>query len=129
MIKYVFKILTFLTVLTASMVFYVHGQISIFQISYDLNQSTAVLEEKEEIYRELKFEVEQLKAPRLLEEKLQSMNLNLALPDHVQIIKIPVPAQMTTPMDTMLTKGTGNLSFPFDFFGKWVKVAQAKVDA
>lgn len=116
-------------VFTSGMVVYVHGQIAIFQISYDLNQKEAVLQQKEEAYREIKFEVEQLKAPRLLEEKLQTMDLDLALPDHVQIIKVPMPVQVAQPVDTMLTKSSSNLSFPFDFLGKWVKVAQAKVES
>lgn len=129
MIKYILKVIALLMVFTSGMVVYVHGQIAIFQISYDLNQKEAVLQQKEEAYREIKFEVEQLKAPRLLEEKLQSMDLDLALPDHVQIIKVPMPVQVAQPVDTMLTKSSTNLSFPFDFLGKWVKVAQAKVES
>lgn len=128
MIKYILKVLTILMVLTSSMVLYVHGQIAIFQVSYDLNQKVAALEEKEELYREMKFEVEQLKAPRLLESKLQSMQLDLALPEHVQIIKVPVPA-MEQPVPSVMDKTAGSFNFPFDFLGKWVKVAQAKVES
>lgn len=129
MIKYILKVLSLLIVLTSSMVLYVHGQIAIFQVSYDLNQKVAALEEKEELYREIKFEVEQLKAPRLLESKLESMQLNLALPEHVQIIKVPVPAAIEQPVPSVMDKAAGSFSFPFDFLGKWVKVAQAKVES
>ena len=103
-------------------------QISIFQISYDLNKKTEVLKEKQEIFNGVKLEIDRLKAPRLLESKLQKMDLDLILPQNVQIVKVPAIPQMTQPLQSSLSKSTGGFASSFDFFGKWVNVAQAKMD-
>ena len=124
------KILIGIAFVTALFLFYVHEQISLFNISYLMQKDSALLADKSEAYRRLKFEVDQLKAPLLLEEKMRELKLDLVLPKQVLVVQIPrVPAVESAPPVMK------NVSFhPFsegllDFLGRWVKVAQAKTDS
>ena len=127
--KGVGKILIGITLATTLFLFYVHEQISLFSISYRMQRNSALLTEKSEEYRHLKFEVDQLKAPRLLEEKMREMKLDLTLPKQVLVVRIP-----SVPVTEASTPVMKNVSFQplseglLDFLGRWVKVAQAKTD-
>lgn len=127
MIRFAARVLIMVAALTCSVVLYVHGQVAIFELSYDMNAQAHVLRDKSEEYRKLKFEVEQLKAPRLLEAKMHQMNLELTLPREVRVVKIPQPVRMDSPVVGAVSPQSFSLA-PMDFFGKWVKVAQAKMD-
>src|SRR3990167_6868414 len=108
------------------LVLYVHGQISILQVSYDVNQYSRTLAKKTEEYRRLRYQVDQLKAPRLLETRMRTLDLNLQLPHEVRVMKVsrtaipPVPSPIDITSPSVTQKLTG-------FIGRWVGVAQAKI--
>ena len=123
------KILISITFATLLLLFYVHEQIALFSISYRLQKDSDLLTAKSEEYRHLNFEVEQLKAPRLLEEKMRELKLDLTLPKQVLVVRIPRIAAAETPAPVMKNVSLQPLSDGLlDFLGRWVKVAQAKTD-
>ena len=122
------KFLGSLATVCAFLLLYVHAQISLFRVSYAISTKSRHLSEKSEEYRNLKFEVDQLKAPRLLEQKMKDLQLDLTLPKEVKVVRVP---PMQSP-ETPVASGSVSLSplsdSLLDFVGRWVKVAQAKTD-
>lgn len=117
-------------VICLMLVYYVQGQISLVRISYVLDQKTRQLGEKEEHYRQLKYEMEQMKSPRLLENKLSELNFDLTLPKEIRVIRIakPIAWNLKSPE---LEPGVATGAFGervANFFERWVKVAQAKTE-
>lgn len=120
--------LTVIASLALLSLLYVHEQLALFRVSYRIEGALETLAQKSEEYRKIKFEVDQLKAPRPLEEKMKLLHLDLALPKEVRVVTLP-PA-------SLLAEGPQiqDISFqPFsegflDFLGRWIKVAQAKTE-
>lgn len=111
------------------LIIYVHAHVALFQVSYSIAKNNRVLNEKSEEYRHLKYEVDQLTAPGLLESRMKDFDLQLALPKEIKVIVLPsqdiLSASMTdAPPVSMnvLSEGLTGL------LGHWVKVAQAKTD-
>ncbi|MBI3313144.1 MAG: hypothetical protein HYZ83_02780 [Candidatus Omnitrophica bacterium] len=122
------KFLISLIGVTLLVLLYVHIQVSLFQVSYSMNTQSHQLADKSEAYRLLKFEVDQLRAPRLLEQKMKDMQIELALPKEVQVVKIPAaPAFNPESLPNVSLKPLSDGLL--DFLGRWVKIAQAKTDA
>ncbi len=123
------KIIAGMAVTAFLLVYYVQGQIDLVRVSYVLDQKTRLKNEKEEHYRQLKYEMEQMKSPRLLENKLGQLKFNLALPEEIRVIRIASPtawrvdasAMEAVPVSPFAEKLT-------NFLERWVKVAQAKTD-
>ncbi|MBU3759616.1 MAG: hypothetical protein FGM27_06770 [Candidatus Omnitrophica bacterium] len=127
MIKFAFRVFFLTGSLTALAVLYVYGQTEIFKVSYDINERSDQLAEQSELHRRLKFEVDQLRAPRLLEEKMKRMELELALPSEIQVVRIPQVSKDAEPFDSAAVPQSLAPN-PFDLLGRVVKVAQAKMD-
>lgn len=124
------KVLGFTVLLTACMVLYVHGQIAIFKISYEIHEKSRSLEERSEAFRQVKYEVEKLKAPQRLEQKIQQLNLDLSWPREVQVVRIPsIPVSNPLPLGREGSPTRQISPGPFDFMSQWIKVAQAKMDS
>ncbi len=125
--RFPFKVILMVSFLTAGMALYVHGQIAILHTSYRLDKSADKLQDKNEEYRRLKFEVDQLKAPRFLEETMKKKKLDLGLPKEVRVIRMPLPVLIPDRAGSSMAhepvSGGG-----LNFWGRWIKVAQAKVD-
>ncbi|OQA57112.1 MAG: hypothetical protein BWY42_00736 [Candidatus Omnitrophica bacterium ADurb.Bin277] len=122
------KILSGIACLTVLLLFYVHLQISSVIVSFDLHRSSQALEEKQEVLRRLQFNVGQLKAPQLLEEKMKKHDLALGLPNKVQVLDVPsVPdfSRIAT-QDAAVDSSVGS-SFS-SIFGRLIQTAQAKTD-
>ena len=104
---------------------YVHQYFLLFQTSYRLDHKQHSLNQKTENFRRLKFEVDQLKAPRLLEEHMRDLALDLSLPREINIVKIP-SVEVRVPLkvhSVMPQPWTGRI---MNWVGRWVDVAQAK---
>jgi hypothetical protein len=125
MIKFISKIIGFTSVMTCMMVLYVHGHVQIFQVSYHINSQEKILEETSKSFRELRYEVEQLKAPALLESKLKTLELDLNLPKEIEFISIPAMSEIILPQELPMEHTPSPV---FNFLGQWVKVAQAKME-
>ena len=60
--------------------FYVHLQVVTFLTSYDIERASTKIYSANEQLRKLKFELEQFKAPHLLEGQVHRYDMNLAIP-------------------------------------------------
>lgn len=110
--------------------FYVHLNVSLLTLSYGINEKSKELDRSAEYYRHLRFEVDQLKAPHRLAERMTTLELKFDLPKEVHVIQVPAPEPMLihqAPDDTAgfqpFSKGLS------DFLGRWIKVAQAKTES
>lgn len=120
------KIIILIFGLAFFFVIYVRGQVALLAISYQMDTKAAKLDQMSEEYRRLKFEVDQLKAPRLLEEKMKQLSLKLTLPQEIRVIKMPAPLNSVSQGQMPgVEPFTGRLA---TFFGRWIDVAQAKTD-
>ncbi len=105
---------------------YVHEQIALLQVSYSLEDKSEKLARLSEEYRNVKFELDQLKAPRLLEEKIKEMQLNITLPNEVRVLKTQaIPLQETQLQNVSASPMSDRF---LHFLGRWVDIAQAKTD-
>ena len=105
---------------------YVHEQIALLHVSYTLEDKSEKLVRLSEEYRNVKFELDQLKAPRLLEEKIKEMRLNLALPNEVRVMKTPAPPLPESSLKSVSVSPMSDRVL--HFLGRWVDIAQAKTD-
>lgn len=121
------KIILWITAASFLFLLYVRGQVALLHVSYQIDTRNEKLGELAEEYRQLRFEVEQLKAPRLLDEKLKQLSLDLTLPQEIRVIRLP--AASLAPDAALQQISTrpmaGRLA---DFFGRFIDVAQAKTD-
>ena len=121
------KIIGRIGILSSLLIFYVHQQFLLFHTSYALDHKTHHLSQKSESFRRLKFEVDQLKAPRLLEEHMRDLKLDLGLPKEINVVKVPEISQpVMIPVHEIPVLAFSDRVF--NWLGRWVDVAQAKVD-
>lgn len=126
MMQSVGKTILGIGVLTLLLLLYVHEQIALVRVSYLIDAKSVQFNRLSEEYRQIKFEVDQLKAPRLLEEKMKNLSMQLTLPQEIHVIKTPAPKlaaaeRQMSPVASL----SGNV---FSFLGHWVDVAQAKTN-
>jgi hypothetical protein len=121
------KVLFCITVGALFFLLYVHEQVALLHVSYQIESRSEKLIRLSEESRQLRFEVEQLKAPRLLDEKMKQMSLDLTLPQEIRVIRVPESALSSeSSLQKISTRPmVGRLT---DFFGRFVDVAQAKTD-
>ena len=122
------KIVLTISMLSLLFLLHVHEQIMIFHVSYRLHDKSTLLTRRSDEYRRLKFEVDQLMAPRILEEKLKDQPYELTLPEEVRVVKIP---KLLSHVQTAALSEASSNTFSgkvFNFLGRWIDVAQAKTD-
>ncbi|MBN1687821.1 MAG: hypothetical protein JW893_01840 [Candidatus Omnitrophica bacterium] len=121
------RIILGIAMLSGLMLLYVHQQIALFRVSYRIDEQYELVTRKSEDYRQIKFEVDQLKSPRLLEGRMKELELDLRLPKEVQVVRIPhlpvVQELGTAYMDS--EQVTGHF---LSILGRWTGVAQAKTE-
>ena len=105
---------------------YVHEQVALLHVSYTLEDKSEKFVRLSEEYRNLKFELDQLKAPRLLEAKIMEMKLNLALPNEVRVLRTPPASLAEVPLKNVSAAPMSDRVL--HFLGRWVDIAQAKTD-
>ncbi len=106
-------------------IFYVHFQLGSVIVSLDIDKNKKSLEQKQEILRKFAYKIEQLRAPRLLEEKMKHYDMGLTLPNKVQVVEVPAIADRVISA-AVLEKTTRSFSSEImNFFGKWIQTAQA----
>jgi hypothetical protein len=122
------KILILIAVLTLSMLFYVHLQIASVLVSIDIHKSSRALAAKQELLRKFQFKVDQLRAPRLLEAKMKRHDMELTIPNRVQVVEVPPVPSLAIP-SAPAQKVSRTLSAEVSsFLGRWIQTAQAKTD-
>ena len=122
------KSLVLILVLGASLLLFVHGQVSLFLVSYSIDSQSKMKVEKAEKYRHLKFEVDQLKAPSILEKKIAEYELDMTLPKEIRVVRLlpSQPIELPPVEDVQLTPFSEGL---LNFLGQWVNVAQATTES
>ncbi len=121
------KILVIISGLMCLALFYVHLQIAAFVVSFEIHNRSRVFNEKQEQLRQLQFKVDQLKAPQFLEERMKKHDLNLGLPNKVELFEIPptVASRVTVNQPKATPSFTSALA---SFVGRWIQTAQAKTE-
>ncbi len=119
------KILLGIVGLAFLLLLYVHEQVSLFRVSYLLDDRADTLSRLSEEYRSLKFEVDQLKAPRLLEEKIKLLSMDLTLPQEIRVVRTLAPKLEAPVQDLSESQASSRM---FNMLGKWIGIAQAKTD-
>ncbi len=106
---------------------YVHLQVITFLASYEIDRSASKIYSSNEQLRKLKFEMEQFKAPHLLEGQVRQYEMKLAIPKMVYRIPLSFDEiqahSMTLPT---AAQPAGAPQFLRQFLGSWVQVAHAK---
>ncbi|MBI4387681.1 MAG: hypothetical protein HY582_01395 [Candidatus Omnitrophica bacterium] len=115
------RIFSILVMITMALLIYVHGQISVFRVSYSIQKKEKELARLSDDFKMLKFEVSQLRSLSYLDKKMKEMNLKLVMPAEVKVISVPIEKQVDRTMlsPTIVQKG-------FFSFVDFVKEAQAK---
>lgn len=126
MMQSVGKTILGIGVLTLLLLLYVHEQIALVRVSYLIDSKSIQLNHLSEEYRQIKFEVDQLKAPRILQEKMKHLSMQLSLPQEIHVIK--TPALKISAQDRQVSSSASLSGNMFHFLGHWVDVAQAKTD-
>ena len=122
------KILILIAVVASAMLFYVHLQVASVLVSFDIQKSSRAVAEKQELLRRFQYKVDQLRAPRLLEEKMKRHDMGLALPNKIQVVEVPPVPELAIPV-SQEQKATRTLSSEVSsFLGRWIQTAQAKTD-
>jgi hypothetical protein len=121
------KIIFWISILAALFLVYVHGRVMLLHVSYSINSQSRSMDQKTEQYRYLKFQVDQLKAPRLLENKMKDLAIDLMPPKEIKVVRMPemhklVEGGTATVAEQPMSQRLNN------FLGRWVGVAQAKTD-
>ena len=114
---------------TFILLLYVRGQIGLFQLSYQIDERADQLSLKMEAYRRLHFEVEELRAPRRLEKKINDLAMNLTLPKEIQVIKMPAASRRVIAETTLSSQVRDSFQARVSsWVNRWIGVAQAKTD-
>jgi len=122
------KILIVIALLTCSMLFYVHLQVASVLVSFEIHKSSRALAEKQELLHRFQYKVDQLRAPRLLEEKMKRHDMGLALPNKVQVVEVPPVPDLVIPVASQHKVTRTFSSEVTSFLGRWIQTAQAKTD-
>ena len=122
------KILVLIAILTCSMLFFVHLQVASILVSFDIQRSSSSFAGKQELLRRFQFKVDQLRAPRLLEEKMKHHDMGLALPNKIQVVEVPPVSELAIPVASEQKVTRTFSSEVTSFLGRWIQTAQAKTD-
>ncbi len=122
------KIILAIAFISGLLLLYVHGQVSLLEVSYSIDERAGILAQKSEEFRHLKFEVDQLKAPRLLEEELKRHDFDLTLPKEIRVLRIPPAPYSEVPGVSGVPPSAASEGL-FQIVGRLVGVAQAKTES
>jgi len=75
-----------------------------------------------------KYKVDQLRAPRLLEEKMKKHEMGLSLPNSIQVVEVPPVQEFVIPLAAESKAAPSISSAVSSFLGRWIQTAQAKTD-
>ena len=106
---------------------YVHLQVVTFLASYEIDRANAKIYSSSEQMRKLKFELEQYKAPHLLEVQVHQYEMNLAIPKMVYRIPHSFEDIQNNPVNLPASaQSTGAPQLMRQILNSWIQVAHAK---
>ena len=80
-----FILMGFVTLL---LLFYVHEQVSIFQVSYAIEKKEREVARLSEAYKREKFDLARLRSPHVLSQRIKKLSLALSLPEEQEVVRI-----------------------------------------
>ena len=119
------KLIFVFSILTATLVVYVHERVEIFRVSYKIQRKTLELAQRTEEHRRLKYDIARLHSPQHLEKRLEELSLPLTLPQEIQVLRVP---QWEAPQKLQPLPFDPPQRRFFGFLGDWVRMAQARTD-
>lgn len=106
---------------------YVHLQVVTFLASYEIDRASVKIHSSSEQLRKLKFELEQYKAPHLLEGQVRQYEMNLAIPKMVYRIPKSFDGISTGSMNLPTPAQAAEAPHFFQqVLNSWIQVAHAK---
>lgn len=117
----------------ALVIFYVHLQVVTFLASYDIQRASYKIHLASDQLRNLKFEMEQFKAPHLLEGQVHQYEMQLALPE--MVYRVPQPFEeiqrnvVAASFHPSAGLGEGVSQAVKQVVNSWIQVAHAKNDS
>ena len=117
---------TFTILITATLLllFYVHEQVTIFQVSYSIERKEREIARLSEDYKTAKFYLTRLRSPHVLSQRIKELSLNLAVPKDRQVIRVLKPKAV--PVQIQVEESWPPAPFRFLSLLHFVKEAQAK---
>ena len=109
---------------------YVHLQVITFLASYQIDRANSKIYVSNEQLQKLKFELEQYKAPHLLEGRLRQYEMNLDIPK--MVYRVPHSFDTIQNASVNLSATTQAASAPQflrQILNSWIQVAHAKNEA
>ena len=85
------KVLRNLVLSTFLLLFYVHEQVSVLQVSYSIEKKERELARLNEAYKIAKFNVLRLRSPQVLNQRMKQLSLDLTVPTDQKVIKVLKP--------------------------------------
>ena len=85
------KVLRNLVLSTFLLLFYVHEQVSVLQVSYAIEKKERELARLNESYKIEKFNVLRLRSPQALNQRMKQLSLDLTVPTDQKVIKVLKP--------------------------------------
>ena len=82
------KVLRNLVLSTFLLLFYVHEQVSVLQVSYSIEKKERELARLNEAYKIAKFNVLRLRSPQALNQRMKQLSLDLTVPTDQKVIKV-----------------------------------------
>ncbi len=76
---------------TCLLILYIHQNVRLIQVSYDIRLNETRLAEVSDEYKQILFELDMLRAPASLEDKIMRANIDLVHPTDVQVIESAQP--------------------------------------
>ena len=73
---------------TLALLLYVHQQVSVFQLSYDIEKKERQIARLSEDYKRAKFGLDQLRSPHALNERLKGSSLELITPTDQEVVRV-----------------------------------------
>ena len=105
---------------------YVHLQVSTFLASYEIDRASVKIYSYNEQLQKLKFELEQFKAPHLLEGRLRQYEMNLDIPKMVYRVPQSFDEIHKASMNLPTTGDARTPQLLRQIFNSWIQVAHAK---
>lgn len=90
------RIFSLLILSTFLLLFYVHIQTTIYQVSYSIEKKEREIAQLSENYKIAKFRAARLRSPRVLSERMKKLSLDLAAPKDQELIRV-IKTKVVTP--------------------------------
>lgn len=111
-----FRFITSIAVITLAALVYVHQQVELVKLSYEIDCKEKMLKEVLDHKDILRYNISNLEAPSRLEKALSSRKINVAMPKMAQVIKVARTPSYAKSEKPLGVSGLGDRAGIFRFF-------------